>query len=122
MPAEKRDGRSEADNVSAGSPKIFFRQRCFPDRQAPRDRLSGLFPRQNRVRRLRVYNLARTSEFAIRPACCFFSLIQKSVSRSRAAPGVRDAAALLSTLDGCKAAGLRENEPGPQSLAEYCPT
>src|SRR5271169_4186998 len=122
MPAEKKGGRTGADNVSAGWLRIFSLQRCSPDRWAPLDQLSGLFPEQNPVRRLRVYNLARTSGFAIRSACRFSSPNQKPASRNRATPGARAAAALLSTSGGCKAAGLTESEPGPRSLAEYCRT
>src|ERR1700679_376005 len=122
MPAEKKDCRTAADNASADSLKIFFLQRCSPDRWAVIDQLSALFPGQNLAAQPRGYNLARTSEFVIRPACCFSSLGQKPASHNRATPGARDAAALLSTLGGCKAAGPKENEPDLRSLAKYCPT
>src|SRR5580704_12578481 len=122
MLAENKDGRTEADNASAGSPKISFPPRCSPDRSMPPDQLSALFPGQNLARRLRACNLVRTSVFAIRSACWLSSLIQKPISRSRAAPVVRDAAALLSRSGGCKAAGPGEIEPDPRSPAEYCLT
>src|ERR1700722_913573 len=122
MPAEKKDRHTVADNASADCPKIFFPQRCSPDRSASPDQLSALSPAQNPVRRLRAYNPVRTSEFAIRPACGSSSLIQKRVSHSRAAPGVPAAAAPLSTSDECKAAAPTESEPGLRSPAEYCLT
>src|ERR1700722_20401020 len=122
MPAERKDGRSEADNASAGSPKIFSLQRCSPDRWVAIDRLSALCPAQNRAGRLRAYNLARTSECVIRLVCCSSSPIQKLASYSPAALGAQAAAVPLSTWGGCKAAGLMESEPGPRLLAEYCLT
>src|ERR1700691_3583094 len=122
MPAEKKDRRTVVDNASADSPKIFFQQRCSLDRSAQPDQLSELFPKQNPAKLLHAYNLARTSEFAIRPACCSSLLGQKPASHSRATAGVRGGAALLSTWGGCKAAGPGESEPGPQSPAKHCPT
>src|SRR5579864_6156388 len=120
MLPEKKDGHIWADNANGGCLKIFSPQRHPPDRQVPQDQLSALFRGQNPAGRLRVCSLERTSEFAIRSACCSSSPSQEPASRSQAAPGVRAVAAPLSTSGGCKAAGLMESEPGPRSPAEYC--
>src|SRR5450631_1786104 len=121
MPAEKKDGRTGADNGSADSPRISCPKHCFPDRSGP-DQLSALCRGQNPGGPLREYSQERTSELAIRPACCSSSPIQKRASGNRAAPGVQAAAALPSKSDGYKAAGPREIEPGLRSLGEYCLT
>src|SRR5580704_12872856 len=118
MPAEKKDRRNGADSASAGYPKIFSRQRCLLYRWAVINQLSALFPGQSLAGRLRAYNLARTSEFAIRPVCCWSWLIQRLASRSRAVAHDRGAAALLSTSDEYKAAGLVESERGLRWPAE----
>src|SRR5580692_2309102 len=115
MPAEKKDRRTGADNASAGWPRTFSLQRCSPDRWAPRDQLSALFRGQNLGGPLRVCSLERTSELAIRPACCSSSPVQKPASDNRASPGVQAAAALPSMSDGYKAAGPRGVEPGLRS-------
>src|SRR6478609_9352179 len=109
MPAGKKDGRSEADNASEDCLRIFSRQRYPLDRLAGQDQPSALFPGQNRAKPRRAYSLARTFEFAIRCACCSTSPIQELASCSRVAPGAQAAAALLSTSDGYKVAGSREN-------------
>src|SRR5271155_231131 len=121
MPAEKKDGHSEADNANAGSASIFAPQHCFPGRSGP-NQLSALCRGQSPGAPLRVYSLERTSEFAIRPACCSSSPIQKPASDNRASPDGQGAVALPSTSDGYKAAGPREIEPAPRSPAEYCLT
>src|ERR1022692_634313 len=121
MPAEKKDGHTGADNANAGSASIFAPKHCFPDRSGP-DQLSALCRGQNPGAPLRVYSLERTSELAIRPACCSSSPIQKPASGNRASPGVQAAAALPSRSDGYKAAGPREIEPGLRSPGEYCLT
>src|SRR5271156_3604685 len=121
MPAEKKDRRIAADNASADSPEIFFLPRCPPDRSPAADQPSELFPTQNLAARLRACNPARTSEFAIRPACCSSSPIRKPAAHSREAASARAAAAPLATSDGYKAAGPAEIEPGPRSPAKYCP-
>src|SRR5450631_3524194 len=121
MPAEKKDGHIVADNASAGCPGTVFQRQRLPDHYHLPDQLSVPFQGQNRARQLRAYNLARTSEFVIRPACCLSSPMQKLVLRNRAVPGVPGAAALLSRWGGCKAAGPGEIEPGPRSHGEYCP-
>src|SRR5580693_6563542 len=120
MPAEKKDGHSEADNANAGSARIFAPQHCFPDRSGP-NQLSALCRGQNPAGPLRVYSLGRTSELAIRPACCSSSPVQKPASDNRASPGVQAAAALPSMSDGYKAAGPRGVEPGLRSPEKYCP-
>src|SRR5450755_760672 len=120
MPAEKKDGHIVADNASAGCPGTVFPQQRLPDHYHLPDQLSVPSQEQNRVGQLRACSLARTSEFVIRPACCLSSPIQKLVLRNRAAPSFQAAAALLSRLGGCKAAGPGEIEPGLQSPEEYC--
>src|SRR5580700_5370177 len=121
MSAEKKDGHSEADNANAGSASTFPPQHCFPDRSGP-DRLSALCRGQNPGAPLRVYSLERTSELAIRPACCSSSPIQKPSSGNRASPGGPGVVALPSKSDGHKAAGPRGIEPGLRSPGEYCLT
>src|SRR5208337_2368712 len=121
MPAEKKDGQIGADNENAGSVSIFAPKHCFPDRSGP-DQLSALCRGQNPGGPVRVYSLERTSELAIRPACCSPSPIQKRASGNRASPGARAAAALPSRSDGYKAAGPGEIEPGLRSPGEYCRT
>src|ERR1700722_17381252 len=122
MLAEKKDGHTWADSASAGSLRIFSRLRCSPDRWAPQAQLSALFRGQNLARRLRAYSPERTSEFAVRCACCFSSPSRELALRSQAARGVRGVAEPLSTSGGCKAAGLMESEPGPRWPAECCLT
>src|SRR4029077_8569409 len=122
MLAEKKDGRTGADSANAGCLKIFSPRRRSPDRQAPPDQLSAHFPGQNLARRLRAYNLERTSEFAIRPACYSSSPFQEPALHNRATGGVRDGAAPLSRSGVCKAAGPGEIEPGLRSPAGCCLT
>src|SRR5450432_636774 len=119
MLAEKKDGRSGADNANVDYLEISSRQRCPPDRLAGQDQPSALFREQNLARRLRAYSPVRTSEFAIRCVCCSPSPIQELALRSRATPAGRAGAALLSMSGGCRAAGLKESEPGLRSPAEY---
>src|SRR5579863_5068272 len=121
MPAEKKDGHSEADNANAGSARIFARQHCFPDRSGP-NQLSALCRGQNLAGPLRVYSLEHTSEPAIRPACCSSSPIQRPASDNRASPGGQGVVALPAMSDGYKAAGPGEIEPALRSPAEYCLT
>src|SRR5580700_6468771 len=112
MPAEKKDGHSGAGTSNADYPRIVFPQRRLPDLHRSPDQLSGLCGGQNPGAPLRAYSLERTSEFAIRPACCSSSPNQKPASHSRATPGVQAEAALPSRSDEYKAAGREEIEPG----------
>src|SRR5271166_3399237 len=121
MPAEKKDGQIGADNVNAGSVSIFAPKHCFPDRSGP-DQLSALCRGQNPGGPLRVYSLGRTSELAIRPACCSSSPIQRRASDSRQAPSAQAAAVFPSMSDAHKAAGPGEIEPGLRSPEKYCRT
>src|SRR5208282_575240 len=112
MTAEKKDHRSGAGTSNADYPRIVFPQRRLPDLHHSPDQLSGLCRGQNPAAPLRGYSLERTSELAIRPACCSSSLIQKPASHNRATGGVQAAAAPPSRSDEYKAAGPGEIEPG----------
>src|SRR2546421_10097884 len=115
MTAERKDGQTGADSANVDSPNIFYLQRCFPGRSAP-DQLSALCREQNPAGPRSAYSLERTSGFVIRCACCSSSPDQGRASGNPATRGVPAAAALLSTLCGCIAAGLREIGPTPQQL------
>src|ERR1051326_6406640 len=121
MPAEKKDRHTAADISSADSASIVLPKRRSPVRSGP-DQLSGLFPAQNPATPLRAYSPERTSECAIRSACCSSSPAQKPASDIRASPGVPAAVALPATSAGYKAAGPTEIAPALRSPAEYCRT
>src|ERR1035438_3095598 len=121
MPLEKKDGRNGADNANADFAGIFVPKQRFPDHSRP-EQLSAPSREQNLAGLLRAYSQERSSELASRPACCFSSPIQEPASRNRASPDVHGAAAFPSKSDGCKAAGLKESEPGLRSPGEYCRT
>src|SRR5579859_1090019 len=119
MPAEKKHRHTAADTSSADSPGTVSPKRRSPDRSAP-DQLSAPFREQNPAAPLRAYSPERTSECAIRSACCSSSPDQKPASDIPASPGVPAAAALPATSAGYKAAVPTEIAPVLRSPAEYC--
>src|ERR1051326_6189762 len=119
MPAEKKDRHTAADISSADSPGTVSPKRRSPDRSAPVQLLAP-FPEQNPAGPQRACSPERTSERAIRSACCSSSPDQKPASDIRASPGVPASAAFPATSAGYKAAGPTEIAPAVRSPAEYC--
>src|SRR5262249_3407363 len=113
------DRHSGADTSSADCSSIFALRGCFLYRSAP-DQLSALSRGQNPAAQHRACSLERTSECAVRSACCSSLPDRKPVSSSPAVECFPAAAEPPSTSDGYKAAGPTEIEPDLQSPRGGC--